>query len=97
MIKKIRDLYRDPVGPVDECLTGVYLLILRDFAPLPQRLRSVLGRLRATPRTLAEGGDLLIPREVPKVWAEIAIESAQQGTGLFEGFVPMLAHSRHRD
>lgn len=90
---KIRTVYRDPGEVMNECLSGVYFLILRDFAPLPERMKSILGRLRATPRVLAEGRALVVPREVPRIWAEVALESAQQGVGLFAGFVPMLAES----
>jgi uncharacterized protein (DUF885 family) len=88
---RIRGLYRYPGAVVDECLNGVYLLTLRDFAPLPVRVKSILGRLREVPRVLAEGRALVIPPEVPKTWAEIALESARQGLGLFAGFVPSLA------
>jgi uncharacterized protein (DUF885 family) len=91
--EKLRTFQRNPGGAVDECLGGVYGLVLRDFAPLPERMKSILGRLRATPRVLAEGKALSVPVEVPKVWAEVALESAQQGVGLVAGFVPMLAQA----
>ncbi|MEW5872944.1 MAG: DUF885 domain-containing protein [Chloroflexota bacterium] len=88
---KQRTLQRYPANGPDESLGGVYSLVIRDFAPLPERLKSVLGRLQATPRVLAETRALVIPQEVPKVWAEVAIESTRQGVGLFAGFIPMLA------
>ncbi len=90
---RFRWAYRNPGAAADECLSGVYLLILRDFAPLPVRMKSILGRLRQVPRVLAEGRVLIAPPEVPRVWADIALESAQQGVGLFAGFVPLLAES----
>ena len=90
---KIRGVYRNPGTAVDECLNGVYLLIVRDFAPLPERMRNILSRLHEAPRVLAEGRALIIPPEAPKIWVEVALESAQQGVGLLAGFVPMLAES----
>jgi uncharacterized protein (DUF885 family) len=84
---------RNPGTGPDECLGGVYSLIIRDFAPLAQRMLSILGRLRETPRVLQESRALIIPHAVPKIWAEIAIESARRGVGLFAAFVPMLAES----
>lgn len=84
---------RHPGESADECLNGVYALILRDFAPLPERMKSILGRLREAPRVLEESRLLIKPNEVPKVWAEMAIQSARRGVGLFTGFVPMLAES----
>jgi uncharacterized protein (DUF885 family) len=90
---KVRALQRDPgVGP-NECLGGVYALVVREFAPLPERMKSILGRLRATPRVLQESRQWVIPPEVPKVWAEVALESTQQGVGLVAAFVPMLAEA----
>lgn len=78
-------------GGADEALSGVYSLVLRDFAPLPERLRSVLGRLRETPRVLKESMVMVKPADVPRIWAETALEGAQQGVGLFAGFIPQLA------
>lgn len=88
---RLRGLQRYPANGGDEALNGVYSLIIRDFAPLPERLRSILSRLRETPRVINESRALVIPQEVPKVWAETALESTRQGVGLFAGFVPMLA------
>ncbi len=90
---KIRSLQRDPSAGAGECLGGVYALVVREFAPLPERMKSVLGRLRATPRVLQDSRLWVIPPEVPKVWAEVALESTQQGVGLFAAFVPMLAEA----
>jgi uncharacterized protein (DUF885 family) len=90
---KIRGLQRDPGGGAGECLGGVYGLIIREFAPLPERMKGILGRLRETPRVLQQSRAWIIPHEVPRVWAEVAIESTQQGVGLFAAFVPMLAES----
>jgi uncharacterized protein (DUF885 family) len=90
---KTRSLQRDPGSGPNECLSGVYGLVVREFAPLPERMKSILGRLRATPRVLQECRFWIIPPEVPKVWAEVALESTQQGVGLFAAFVPMLAEA----
>jgi uncharacterized protein (DUF885 family) len=90
---RIRGLQRDPGAGPNECLGGVYFLVMREFAPLPERMKSILGRLRATPRVLQEARQWVIPPEVQKVWAEVALESTQQGMGLFAAFVPMLAEA----
>lgn len=90
---RMRWVYRDPGAVVNECLGGIYLLIVRDFAPLPERMKNILSRMRHVPRVLTEGRALIEAPQVPKIWAEIALESAQQGVGLFAGFVPMLAQA----
>jgi uncharacterized protein (DUF885 family) len=90
---KLRTIYIDPGAALNECFGGVYSLIVRDFAPLPQRMQSILGRLQAVPRVLEEGKKLISLAEVPPVWAEVAVETARQGVGLVAGFVPMLAEA----
>jgi len=57
-LEVLRGHVRDPGYYSGECLDGVFTLIVRDFAPLPERLRSALGRLREVPRLLAEGVDV---------------------------------------
>ncbi len=86
-----RPTYRDPGQYLNVALGGIFVLIIRDFAPLPQRLESALGRLREVPRALEEGKANIIPAETPKLWAQMALESAQMGAGLFMGLLPSLA------
>ena len=50
---------------------AIYGLLARDFAPLPDRLASVAGRLAGTPAALAAARQLLGP--MPKVHLETAI------------------------
>ncbi|HET8971166.1 MAG TPA: DUF885 domain-containing protein [Candidatus Nanopelagicales bacterium] len=56
--------------------TALHLLLARDFAPLPDRLQSLAGRLAAVPRALEDARDLL--QDMPRVHVETAI-------GQFEG------------
>jgi len=81
--ERLQHHYRNPGTYSDECLGGIFLLLGREFAPLEERLRSVRGRLKAVPQVLAQGKKNIKPEEVPPVWCEIALESAQQGLGLF--------------
>jgi uncharacterized protein (DUF885 family) len=90
---KVRTVFRYPGAAPEQCLNGVYLLISREYAPLEQRMKGILGRLQETPRLLEEGRMILNPSEVPPLWAEIALESTRQGIGLFAAFVPMLAEA----
>ncbi len=89
--EKIRAPWRNPGVYLDETLGGVMLLLLKEFAPLADRLRSALGRVRQVPRLLQEAQQNLIPAEVPRVWAEVAVEQAQQAPGLFLGLLPAVA------
>lgn len=56
---------------------ALYLLMARDFAPLPQRLRSATARLEKLPQLLRQARANLDPARVPPVHAQIA--SVQNG------------------
>lgn len=58
---------------------ALYLLMARDFAPLPQRLRSATARLEKLPQLLRQARANLDPARVPPVHAQIA---AVQNGGL---------------
>ena len=50
---------------------AIYLLLARDFAPLPDRLRSVAARLAAIPESLAAARSVLGP--MPRIHIETAL------------------------
>jgi uncharacterized protein (DUF885 family) len=89
--EKVEEHLRDPVHYLDQVMGGVFHLIMKEFAPLPERLRSVLGRLREAPRVLREAELNIRPSKVPPVWAEIALEQAKQSQGLLTGLLPSMA------
>lgn len=79
------------VGP-DVCLWSIYMLLMRDFAPLETRMESVLARLREVPRVLEEGmANLKASDGVPAAWTRMGMEVAQSGMGFFAGLIPMYA------
>src|SRR6185295_4863862 len=51
---------------------GLYNLLARDFAPLPDRLKNAGSRLDELPRFLAQVRESLDPARVPRVHAETA-------------------------
>lgn len=61
---------------------AIYQLLARDFAPLPERLASVAGRLAEVPGTLAAAQSLLGP--MPRVHLETAI-------GQFGGTIKLIS------
>jgi uncharacterized protein (DUF885 family) len=92
-LEKTRTHERYPGNAPDECLGGIYALVVREFAPLPVRLKSILGRLNEVPRVLSEVRGNIITKDVPEIWAKASIESTRQGVGLFSNLIPMLAES----
>ena len=90
-LEKFESHLRNPGTYSDECMTGVFLLLIKEYAPLEERLEKALGRLRAIPEVLARGKENMRPEEVPPVWNEVALESSQQGLALFTVLIPSLA------
>ena len=88
---------RNPGQYLDATTGGVMLLIMKEFAPLPERLKSALDRTRQVPRALAEAKDVLEPEEVPPVWAETAIEQGRMAPMLFTMLLPGLAQQAAPD
>ena len=90
-LEKFKSHLRNPGTYADECMSGVFLLLVKEFAPLEERLEKVLGRLQAIPEVLAQGKHNIRPQEVPPVWSQVALESSQQGLALFTVLIPALA------
>lgn len=71
--ERYRDWSWDPL--VYTQLTGqaIYGLLAREFAPLPQRLAAVTGRLEKLPRLLEQTRANLVPERVSAIHAETAV------------------------
>jgi uncharacterized protein (DUF885 family) len=82
---------RDPGYYVNDAMTGVFVLIMKEFAPLPDRLRAVLARMEQIPRLLGEARHNIVPADVPEVWALVALEQARQAPALLSGMLPAMA------
>lgn len=72
-------------GAPDTIGEGLFPLFTRDFAPYPQRLESIIGRLDAAPKYLTESRERLI--EPVRLWNEIALETSQ----MLPGFLDLIA------
>lgn len=55
---------------------AIFLLFIRDFAPLSDRVQSMILRLKAVPMFLMSGKTLF--QKVPQIWGETFLESAHQ-------------------
>lgn len=81
--KRLPSLY------LDSALYGVLLLLIRDFAPLPERSRKALGRLKEFPRLFKEGS-CHIQRASP-IYIDIGIEILLNGKIFINQLIPSLA------
>lgn len=64
----------------------IYDLMSRNFAPLNERLRSVIARERAIPKILADAKQNL--KSVPKIYTDIALEQLDGIIDFFQSSVP---------
>ncbi|MGH2408350.1 MAG: DUF885 family protein, partial [Candidatus Limnocylindrales bacterium] len=76
---EIRIWERRPAA-VDELGDGLFALFARDFAPLPERLESIGGRLAETGRIFGEQRRRLTGRPV-RLWHSLELRQAQQLPG----------------
>ena len=72
--QQFRDWSWDPLVYTQLAGQSLYGLLARDFAPLPDRLRSVTSRLEKLPRLLEQERANLVPERVPAIHAETAIK-----------------------
>ncbi len=71
---------------------ALYGLMAREFAPLPQRLRSATERMEKIPALLAQARANLDPARVPKVHAETVAKQNAGILGIVDAFIaPHLA------
>jgi uncharacterized protein (DUF885 family) len=61
---------------------GLFLLFAQDFAPLPERLDSIAGRLEAVPRFLEESRTRAVVPQV-RPWQQLEMETAAELPGFF--------------
>lgn len=87
----LKDWAWDPLGYAYETGTGLFGLTAREFAPLPDRLRSATGRLEALPAYLAGARAALDPARVPKIHAETAAKQNAGLSGLIDGILAQKA------
>jgi uncharacterized protein (DUF885 family) len=72
--EKYRDWSWDPLLYTQLTGQAIYGLLARDFAPLPERLRSVTARLEKLPGLLEQTRANLVPERVPSIHAETAVK-----------------------
>jgi len=88
-LQEEREWQRNPGFYAEYPLFGLFLLMSREFAPLPERMANVLSRLKLVPGVLEEAKANL--NNPPRVWTETAIETVEGGLQFYEQIIPALA------
>jgi Bacterial protein of unknown function (DUF885) len=73
---------RNPAWYTGECVFGIFSLLLREFAPLPERLQCARSRLAEIPRLLDEGRENV--RQARRPWIERAIRECESALSFFD-------------
>jgi uncharacterized protein (DUF885 family) len=84
-VERVRPLERNPDVYSSGITNSAYALIKRNYAPAGQRLRSLVEREKAMPAALLEARRNL--RDVPRIYAEIAIEQLDGNQEFFRSAV----------
>jgi uncharacterized protein (DUF885 family) len=85
--EKLLDWSWDPLVYSQLSGQAIYGLLARDYAPLPDRLRSVTSRLEKMPRMLEQMRANLVPEKVPAIHAETAVKQSPGLMSLVDGLV----------
>lgn len=81
-LEKLHSWERNPMVYTDVCVQGVYFLMLRDFAPLKNRARSVAQRMAEVPRVLEDAKKNV--KDPPRIYVISAIEELRTGEELYD-------------
>lgn len=85
-----RKIYEtNPAIYADLANNSVFLLLLRDFAPMEERLKAVASRLHKIPSVFEAGKKNV--KNPPRVYVDIALNSLKGSGGLLKDMIPRLA------
>lgn len=84
---RLQDWAWDPLNYSYTAGGSLFTLQSREFGPLPDRLRSAIGRLEALPTYLSQARASLVPARVPRVHAETAAKQNAGLNSLIDGFL----------
>ena len=85
-LEQVRGWQRNPDGYASGPSYSIFILMSRNFAPVDQRLKSVIAREQKMPANFAAAKSNL--RDVPKIYTEIALEQISGIISFFQNDVP---------
>ena len=88
---RLQDWAWDPLTYAASTGTAFFTLSSREFAPLPERLRSATGRMEALPAFLQQARSALVPARVPLIHAQTAAKQNAGLNSLIDGLVAQKA------
>ena len=97
-LEQLQEWRWNPLVYTDLAGSSIYLLLARDFAPLPVRLNAAAARLEALPRLLSQEREALDPARVPRIHAETAVKQNAGVLSIIKDMIePQLGALSHDD
>jgi uncharacterized protein (DUF885 family) len=87
-LQELHSFNRDPDKYPSLIADSVFSLTKRNFAPLDERLKSVIARLEKAPALFAAARANLDPKAVPPIYASVALEQLPGTIDLFKTTIP---------
>lgn len=87
-LQELHSLNRDPDRYPSLIADSVFSLAKRNFAPVDDRLASVISRIEKAPALLTAGRENIQPNIVPAIYAEVALEQLPGTIELFKTTIP---------
>jgi len=88
-LDKTRQFENDPAFYAELSMQSIFLLMIRDFAPLENRLKSIASRLEKMPDLFKAARENL--KEPPKVYSRVALEMLQGASSIIDKLLPRMA------
>lgn len=89
ILERTRDWQTDPNFYLDIAIQSLYMLLIREFAPLEERVKSIVSRLKLVPVLLKQGKENL--ENPPEIFTGVAIETADGAVHFLESTIMPLA------
>jgi uncharacterized protein (DUF885 family) len=86
--EQIKSFERDPDKYPSLIADSVFSLTKRDFAPLKERLASVVAREEQAPSVLQQARENLIAAKVPRIYAKVALEQLPGTVEMIKTTIP---------
>jgi uncharacterized protein (DUF885 family) len=89
--EKIRHWQTNAAEYADLCINGLFILYVREFAPIDERAAAILSRMQQIPRFLEDSRHNL--KDAPETFTRLAIEISEGGKDFLKTIVDQLSNA----
>ncbi|MCK4941532.1 DUF885 domain-containing protein [candidate division WOR-3 bacterium] len=89
--EEIRHWQTNAAEYADLCISGLFILYVREFAPIEERATAILSRMQQIPRFLKDSKHNL--KDAPEVFTKLAIEINEGGKDFLKTIVAQLSNA----